>query len=123
MKDLRSLDLTLQAVFDLIWGQCSKVMQDRLKAVEDWDVIQEDGDATRLLKEIRTISQQLEVNVSISDALGSAKAKYYSYFQFDHDTNSKHLKTFKELVSVIEHYGRTSMWHDTKVIEYVFLSI
>ena len=65
-----------------------------------------------LLKEIRMISLQIETNTSVYDALDEANALHYSYMQEANESNAKHLRNFKSVVSAVEHLGGT-MFADT----------
>ena len=51
------------------------------------------------------VSNKLEVNDNVYDALDEAKRKYYTYFQQTEDSNTKHVEAIKDLVATIEHYG------------------
>ena len=105
IKDESSLRATTQSLYNIVWGQCSKLMQNKLKAVANFQDTENAGDVTTLLKDIRGISHQLETNTSVYDSLDEAKRLYYAYKQGEDETNDKHLKNFKNLVEVIEHFG------------------
>ena len=79
--------------------------------------MENDGDVTNLLKEIRGISHQLEANTSVYDSLDKAKRLYYAYRQGEDETNDKHLKNFKNLVEVIKHFGG-DIFHDNALIKH-----
>ena len=101
----RELDQTLASLYELVWGQCSKLMQQHVEQTEDYDTMMRDANVAKLLTEIRAISHELEVHVSVYDALHKAWGNYFKYFQQIDDNNSKHLRAYKDLVKVIEHYG------------------
>jgi len=67
-------------------------MQNNLLAVKEFEDIETTGNVTRLLKEVRGVSHQMENNASIYDAINEAKMKYYEYRQGDHDNNAKSSK-------------------------------
>ena len=73
--------------------------------------VENNGDVTTLLKEIRTISLQIETNTSVYDALDEANALYYSYRKEANESNAKHLRKFKSIVSAVEYLGG-SMFSD-----------
>ena len=73
--------------------------------VKGFSDIETKGDATALLKEIRTIGLQTETNTSIYDVLDDANSMYYAYKQENGESNAKHLKNFKSIVSAVEHLG------------------
>ena len=105
IKDESSLRATTQSLYNIVWGQCSKLMQNKLKAIKDFQEMENDGNVTKLLKDIRGISHQLETNTSVYDSLDEAKRLYYAYKQGEDETNDKHLKNYKNLIEVIEHFG------------------
>ena len=57
------------------------------------------------MKEIRIISHELKVNVSVYNTLHEAKTRLYRYFQGEEETIGNHLKNIKELISVVKHFG------------------
>ena len=88
------------------------MMQDKLFMAKSFETIENEGDVTTLLKEIRTISLHIETNTSVYDALGEANTLYYSYMQETNESNAKQLRNFKSVVSAVEHLGGT-MFADT----------
>ena len=64
-----------------------------------------EADISTLLREIRSISNELQVSADIYDALDESKRKYFSYYQDYSESNIKHVKNIKNLVATIEHYG------------------
>ena len=105
IKDTKRLKASLTSLYNIVWGQCSKLMQNKLIAVENFSDIQLKCNVTELLTSIRGISNQIDTNTSVYDALDEAKRLYYNYKQNDEDTNAKHLKNFKNLVAIVEYYG------------------
>jgi hypothetical protein len=105
IKDSTSLKATLRSMYNIVWGQCSRLMQNKLRAIAHFQTIENDGNVTELLKEIRGVSHQLEANTSVYDSLHEAKRKFYTYRQGDNESNAKHLQNYKSIVEVIEHFG------------------
>ena len=54
IKETSSLKATTQSLYNIVWGQCSKLMQNKLKAIKDFQTMENNDDVTLLLKEIRT---------------------------------------------------------------------
>ncbi len=52
IKDNKNLRATMQALYNIVWGQCSRLMKNKLKTIKNFDEMEEKGDVTRLLKEI-----------------------------------------------------------------------
>ena len=63
-----------------------------------------DTDVASLLREIRNISNKLQVSANVYDALNKTKTKYFKYYQDIEESNIKYLKNIKDLVTTIEHY-------------------
>ena len=103
IQDTKSLRATTKSLCNIVWVQCIKLMQNKLLAVTDFDNIETTRNMTRLLKEVRNVSHQMENSTSIYDALDKAKMRYYEYRQGEHESNATHLKNFKDIVEVIEH--------------------
>ena len=59
-------------------------MKNKLTLAKDYERFEKEGDVAALLKEIRRVSLQMDMNTSAYDALDDAKALYYIYKQ---DTN------------------------------------
>ena len=79
VKDTKNLESTTTSLYNIIWGQCSRLMKNRIMAMKDFSTVEEECDITTLLKEIRRIGNQMEQNISIYDALDGAKEAYYAY--------------------------------------------
>jgi len=54
---------------------------------------------------------------SLYDSLDEANADFYTYNQGEFDSPAQHLKNFKNLIAVVEHYGGT-MFYDKRIIAY-----
>ena len=51
VKEEKSLEDSLTAIFNIIWGQCSAMMQNRLESITQYDSMVADADVASLLKE------------------------------------------------------------------------
>ena len=116
-QDQKNLENTLAALYNVVWGQCSKLLRNRLMAMENFESVESDCDVAMLLREIRRIGNQMDDNVSAYDALDEAKRRYYEYQQQDEDSNANHLINFKNLVAVVEHYGG-DLFYDKAMVDY-----
>ena len=119
IRDDKSLKGSVRSLYNIVWGQCSRLMQNKLTMAKDFKSVDARGDVTSLLKEIRQISLEIETNTSIYDAMDEAKAMYYKYKQEKNEieSNAKHLKNFKSLVEAIEHLGG-EMFTDNELLEH-----
>ena len=108
IKDKRSLDATITALYNIIWGQCSKLLKNKLLAIKDFEEeIGNECNASELLKEIRQLTNVLEENVSLYDSLDQAKRKFYSYHQNEEESNAQHMVNFRNAAAIVEYYGAT----------------
>ena len=57
--------------------------------------IETNADVTKLHKEIRRVSHQMEIHISIYDIINKANIRYYEYNQGDDESNTHYLKTSK----------------------------
>ena len=73
IKDTKRLKASLTSLYNIVLGQCSKLMQNKLIAVENFSDIQLKCNVTKLLNSIRGISNQMDTNTSVYDALDEAK--------------------------------------------------
>ena len=105
VKNNDRLKSTERAIFDMIWGQCSRLMQTSIKADESYNDIKKSGNAARLLKIIRLIGNQVSTDMNIYDAYLDARANLDRYYQNDDVDLSNHLKDFKYHVECIEQFG------------------
>ena len=105
LKEKRNLDTTLASLYNVVWGQCSKFLQNKLKSNSKYSVFDENSDVASLLTEIKSLSNQLEENVSSWDALHEAKLKLYQYQQSDEESLADHMRNFKSLCSTVEYHG------------------
>ena len=113
IRDEKSLKSSVRSLYNIIWGQCSKLMQNKIMVSKEFAKMEKNGDATSLLKEIRRISLEIETNTSVYDAMDEAKALYYTYKQEENETNATHYKNFKSVVKAIEHLGGVMFTGDT----------
>ena len=100
-----TLEDNMQALFSIVWGQCSDAMQAKLTGLSTYESIEEECDCAKLLKEIKGITFKFEAQRNPYFALDDAMIKYFTYYQMPGDSNAEHLKTFQSLVEVIEYYG------------------
>ena len=79
IKAMDGLDSTLRSLFNIVWDQCNKLIQNKLKSSITFEAMDINRDVTWLLKEIRSISHQLEASISLYDSVDEVKRAYYLY--------------------------------------------
>ena len=117
IKDKKSLETTLVSLYNVVWGQCSKLLQNKLKANKNYIKFNDTSDVATLLTEIKTLSNKIEENTSIYDSLHEAKVKFYRYQQADDETLAEHMRNFKDLYHSIEYHGG-DVFFDKDMIEF-----
>ena len=115
-KELRNLDTTLASLYNVVWGQCSKLLHNKLKTNPKYSTFDDNSDVASLLTEIKTLSNQLEENISSCDALHEAKVKLYQYQQGDDETLADHMRNFKALCSTLDYHGGDTFF-DKEMVE------
>jgi len=117
IKAAYTIDSTLRYLYNIVWGQCSKLMQKKLKASRKFEDRDIEGDVPWLLVEIRSISHQLEANLSLYDSVDESKRAYYLYVQEPEDTNATHFKNYRTKMDVVKHFG-SNLFHNEALIAY-----
>ena len=69
IKDSKSLETTLASLYNVVWGQCSRLLQNKLKSSNKCTDFDNNCNVAALLREIKTLSSKLEENTSTYDAL------------------------------------------------------
>ena len=117
LKEVKELKQVMRSLYNVITGQCSKLMLSKLKGKPDMAEIEKQGNVVQLLVEIREISRMMSANASVYDCLDEAKRIFYTYSQQPEDSNEQHLKSFKSNSDVVEHYGGV-LYADKALIDY-----
>ena len=81
IKGSRSLDTSLASLYNIVWGQCSWLLQNKLKSSNRYTEFDNNCDVAGLLTEIKKQSSKLEENTSVYDAFHESKVKFYQYQQ------------------------------------------
>jgi hypothetical protein len=103
-KDKTQLYTDFKAyVYNVVFGQSTDALQDRLKSHDGFPGAQQDGLA--LLGIIKTITYNFEERRNIADALCDVKEKFYTLKQGPHTTLQRHYETFDRLCSVMDEVG------------------
>ena len=90
-------------MYNVVLGQSSDALQDRLKSHEHFPAAMQDGLA--LLRIIKTITYNFEERRNLPDAVGEVKEKFYMLKQGPNTSLQRHYEAFDRLVSVMEEVG------------------
>ena len=105
MKREDQLESNVRAIYAVIWGQCSTMMQAKLESLDDYKEKRLECDCVWLLKEIRGITHRFEGTRNVFISLDDAWSRYYTSRQGQQQSLHEWRKTFQSLVEVLEHYG------------------
>jgi hypothetical protein len=92
-------------LYSVIWSQCSKAMQAKIKSVPGYQTMNEDANSLSLLNEIKEISYKFESQKNIYVAIDMAKKSFFATRQGQHETNASFMTRYKDSIAIIEHYG------------------
>ncbi len=104
-KRCDTLVSNVHALYDVIWGQCSKNMQTKIKAVENYDIESENDNCAWLLNQIKGVIHQFNSEQDIFYSLHDARLAYMNCKQLQHQSNAEYYEVFRSTVDVLEFYG------------------
>ena len=64
VKQSERLRQTKSALVNIVLGQCSEPMKNKLKGIKGFDIMEQNGDVASILQAVRDLSNQIEKNVS-----------------------------------------------------------
>jgi hypothetical protein len=85
-------------------GQCTDIMQQKIKETDDFPEVEASQDGLELLKLIRDVSNNFESTKFLPYAIYEAKRRLYNCRQGNH-TAQQYLEKFQVAVAVVEHVG------------------
>jgi hypothetical protein len=91
--------------YAVIWSQCSKAMQAKIKSVPGYQTMNEDANSLSLLNEIKGIAYKFESQKNIYVAINLANKSFFATRQAQNETNAAFMTRYKDSIAVIEHYG------------------
>jgi hypothetical protein len=94
-----------RAVYAIVWGQCSPMMQSKLESLDDYKTKSNTCDCSWLLKEIQGITHRFKGTRNAFISLDDAWSNYFAYWQGNKQILHNYLKDYQGLVQVLEHYG------------------
>jgi hypothetical protein len=104
IKRVSTLDGNTQKAYHLIIGQCTNLLQSKLKQQAQWSDISQSQDGIALITLIKTITFKFEDQKFLPLALYQSKANLYALRQ-SNMTNNKYLQRFQNLVDVASAYN------------------
>ena len=98
------LDDNVQKAFSLVLGQCTDLLQSKLKQQANWATVSREQDVIALLEMIKNITFKFDDQKFLPLALYNAKAALYSLRQ-NNMSNHDYLQKFNNLVDVSTTYN------------------
>jgi hypothetical protein len=92
-------------LYNVVFGQCTKALQDKLKSHSNFPNAYQDGIA--LLTIIKTLTYTFEERRKLADALCEIKEMFYSFRQGQHTSLQHYHELFLGQVEVLEEVGVT----------------
>jgi hypothetical protein len=105
IKRINSQESNARAIYAIVWGQCSPMMQFKLESLDDYEARSDACDCAWILKEIQGITHRFEGTHNVFISLDDAWSNYYAYRQGNRQTLHEFLKDYQGLVQVLKHYG------------------
>ena len=105
VKRLETLESNSRAVYAIVWGQCSAMMQSKLESLAEYESKNKDCDCEWIIHEIQGITHRFDSTRNIFISLDDAWSLFYAYRQSTEQSLHDFLKDFQCLVQVLEHYG------------------
>jgi len=93
------------ALFSVIWGQCSPLMQAKLESLTMYQERRDGTDCRWLINEIQGITHRFEGTRYVYLSLDDAWTEYYNMRQGGNQTLHEYLEDFRARIEVLEHYG------------------
>jgi hypothetical protein len=66
----------IKTAYSLMWGQCSNVMRQKVETCPEYSVVSQTGDAIGLLKLVKDVAYNYQVQKYIPQALHEAKKRF-----------------------------------------------
>ena len=95
IKDCSRLEATERSLFEIIRGQCSRLLQTSIKAEDEYETVDQNGNVAGLLRVVPRISSQIQSDLHVYDAYLEAKQNFENYYQGENVDISTYLKNFK----------------------------
>ena len=108
LKREERLNVNLCKTYDLVWGQCSDNMREKIKSLKNFSTIELNQDVLQLLEEIRVINFKFEDQRYLFSSVYFANKRFYNYRQSADDSNNEYKEKFDNFVKVVESYGGIS---------------
>ncbi|KAI2499082.1 Reverse transcriptase (RNA-dependent DNA polymerase) [Fragilaria crotonensis] len=107
MKRIGALAENIRAMYSLVWGQCSDIMQQKIEACDGFKEMNMKRDGLKLLETIKNLSYQYQSQKYVAQSLLEAKKRFLNCSQGRTVTVKEYQTKFKNLYDVIKYTGGT----------------
>ena len=114
MKRRSALDENVQKSYSLVLGQCTDLLNSKLKQSNEWHVASTTYDVLILIRIIRTITFKFDEQKYLPLALHQAKANFYNIRQ-GILSNTEYLEKFNNVVNIATAYN--GQLHDQAITD------
>jgi hypothetical protein len=104
-KSKLMLDENVKILYNLVWGQCSESMQQKIEAISTFETMEANNDGILLLIAIKDTSYDYQLQIYHIEAVNNALYKLMVFRQSQHMTPNQYFEQFSNLLSVYIHCG------------------
>jgi hypothetical protein len=115
VKTKAAIESTMVSLYDLIWGQCSKSLQSRLRGHDDFASYSTTADSLALLKEIRAEMTGFRNKQYLPHSLHKIMHQFYHLTHGKHLSNQENYDEFNSMVNTAAESGATIGAHPSGV--------
>jgi hypothetical protein len=99
------LDQNMRTVYNIVLGQCTDIMRQKLAGLSNFNTLKQNGDGLGLLRAIKDTTFEFQGEKFVFDALHDSSVRAALCKQGKHMTTQEYMELFQNVVDVIEHSG------------------
>jgi hypothetical protein len=105
IRHMTYLERNVQALYSIVWKQCTDSMQQRLKAQPSFPPIHNESNGLKLLGLLRLISFNQQIQRYLPHVIHEALRRFYGFHQGRNLTTAAYLQTFQNFLEIVFHIG------------------
>jgi ribulose 1,5-bisphosphate carboxylase large subunit-like protein len=95
----------MKTLYSLVWGQCTDIMRQKVKANDAFENISRTGDGLGLLTALKGVVYQFQGQKYLSHALHESMKCYYNCSKGKFAITQAYLEQFQNVIDVVVHSG------------------
>ena len=111
VKETKTLKRNIKKAYELVWGQTSKMLQEKLRSTPGFKVYDKACNVIMLLRAIKAAMHRFDHRKDQYLAVAEAIGRFWILYQGKDMSNQTFYDKFKAIVSVIEEHGGNSALH------------